>query len=185
MIGIGRNVRRAMFSFAAIASLASGTIPAWALGSTLVTVVNPSTNPALTSSINDPGRVPYQAFVDKTGACSGSFCIFDFPAVDAGHRVVIQHISGIVQFNTTPSDVTVFGSAGTSLAAHSIFFGPINGGSSAFDQPTLFFIDAGQGPQVEVLVGGASFIGGDATQHVSMTGYELDCTAAPCAPIAP
>jgi hypothetical protein len=35
--------------------------PAWALGSTPVTVVNPATMPALTSSVDDPGRIPYQS----------------------------------------------------------------------------------------------------------------------------
>src|SRR5262249_24249767 len=45
-----------------------------------VTVTNPNTNPAITSSIDTPGRAPYQSFNNQEGKCSGNSCIFTFTA---------------------------------------------------------------------------------------------------------
>src|SRR5262245_33852459 len=47
------------------------------------------TNPALTSSVDDPGRIPYQVFTFIQ--CSGNICLQNLPAAPAGKRLVIQH----------------------------------------------------------------------------------------------
>src|SRR5215469_10785283 len=76
---------------------AFGTGTAQAVVATLVEVVNPTSSPVPTSPVNvtDTGRIAYQSTV--TNQCAGpSTCVFFFPAVPAGHRVVVQHISGNV-----------------------------------------------------------------------------------------
>jgi hypothetical protein len=154
--------------------------PAWALGSTPVTVVNPANNPALTSNIDDPGRTPHQSFLDQS--CTGSVCFFSFPAVPADHRLVIQHVSsGELVFNGTPASV------GVSLSGHadnqSGFLAPFAGQLSAFDQPVLYYLDSGEVPSVGVGPSGVTFAG-IAGQFIMLSGYLLDCKVSPCAPIA-
>jgi len=102
-----------------------------------VTVVNPSSRPALASSVDDPGRIAYQSTNDKTGICSGSSCVFQFGPVPAGHRLVAQHISGVADLNTTGQELSVFvalQSAGTeSVSAFQLSFAS-NSPSSSFDR---------------------------------------------------
>src|SRR5215471_8089847 len=66
-----------------------------------VTVMNPSSAPALGSSVDEPGRVPYVSQVALQGQnCSqpqGTNCQFNFSTVPAGHRLVIQSMSGFFQ----------------------------------------------------------------------------------------
>jgi len=173
---------------------AFGTGSAQAVVSTLVSVVNPTTspvptsvvnsnlNPVPTSSVNvtDPGRIAYQSSVSHIGNCSGSACQFFFPTVPAGHRVVVQHVAGQVQFNAVPNsilvDITCCGSLVSEFIAAPIYPGP-----SGFDQPVLFYVDSSNSAIVEILLTGAVFAG---NSFVTLTGYELDCTAAACAPIA-
>ena len=49
--------------------------------STPVKVLNTPAGPALNSSIDDPGRIPFAAVLNIP--CSGTFCSFNFPAVQA------------------------------------------------------------------------------------------------------
>jgi hypothetical protein len=141
-------------------------------------VVNPSTSPALTSRVDDPGRAPYQS----TSSCQGTCGSFSFSAVPSGHRLIIEHVSGQFQFTGTPIslDLELLGPHQELL---SDFFIPFFGFVSAFDQPVLVYLDAGTAPSV--------FLG---SQHsgtltvnlgtVALTGYVVDCTTSPCAPIA-
>jgi hypothetical protein len=128
--------------------------------------------------IDDPGRIPYQSTLPGT---PGPLFQFVFPAVPAGHRLVIQHISGNLHFNAIP----------TSPAAEAIVL--VTGGGSAFaptfarnlanfDQLVQLYVDGGDAAQVTVNPVSAN------TQALSgfltLTGYLLDCTATPCAKIA-
>src|SRR5260370_5648446 len=70
-------------------------------------VVNPATSPALSSSVDDPGRIAYQS-VKAQDCFSTSGCAFSFPVVPPGHRLVIQHVSGELDFNGAPGRVSVF-----------------------------------------------------------------------------
>jgi hypothetical protein len=55
------------------------------------------TRPAYTKNVDEPGRIPYQYAVDfqsGTSACvTNSFCIVPFPAVPAGKRLVVEHLT--------------------------------------------------------------------------------------------
>ena len=64
-----------------------------------VDVANPATNPALTRSVDDPGRIAYQS----EAACLLILdeCSFEFPAVPKNHRLVVQHVSVILSTTAT------------------------------------------------------------------------------------
>lgn len=156
-----------------------------------VNVTNTSAQPVPSVSIDQPGRIAYQSQVSKSdGSCTGaSVCNFDFPNVPAGHRVVIQHISGIVDFVGTPSATWVQLNNGSGMPV-STFFAPMVPliSFSAFDQTVQTYFDPAVSAgiiEVQVnLVGGATFPGGGPAEIITLSGYELDCTVAPCAPIA-
>jgi hypothetical protein len=139
------------------------------------------------SNIEDTGRIAYQSTVNNVGKCSGTSCLFSFPAVPANHRVVVQHIGGILDFNTVPTNIAVFVQGGAA-GFLTEFFAPIPTAFlfTAFDQPILFYVDALQSPQVQVfIIGNSTAFAGDSTsQFVTLMGYELDCSVSPCSPIA-
>lgn len=163
--------------------------------STPVTVMNPSSAPAIGSSIDEPGRAPYVSSVLDLGtACGLGFeCDFSFPAVPAGHRLVIQELSGFIQFNYTPGVfVQVFLSAtGASSSegqflVNSLTFGSASFGGSiaSFTQPFHAYFDSGQTPVVSVQARNGTFPNDNSTEVATLKGYLIDCSAAPCAPIA-
>jgi hypothetical protein len=155
--------------------------------STPVTVVNPAATPALSSDVDNPGRTPYQVVKGPEEGC-GRFvnCTYDFPVVPAGHRLIIQHVSG--SLFTTPSTldnvmVTLsFRPIPTTTGLASIwFFAPVKGGHAIFDQPVLFYVESGSSAQVEVSTnfdGITADFGG-----VTLIGYMIDCANISCAPI--
>ena len=55
---------------------------------------------------------------------------------------------------------------------------------TTFDQPVLFYVDSGDHVTVEVFIGENAFAGESTSQFVTLTGYEVDCVVATCAPIA-
>jgi hypothetical protein len=150
-----------------------------------VTVDNPATMPAFTSSVDDPGRIAYQSKVRPTltDCGGGSECTFNFSKVPNGKRLVIQHVSGVLQFDGTPS-VSIF-LVNNDHTASSTFFAPSVNKLSVFDQQVLVFFDAGATPSVLAAADGANFLPAVVTQVMTLTGYMLDCNASPCAPIAP
>jgi hypothetical protein len=56
-----------------------------------VVVDNPAKDPALTRSVDDPGRIAYQS--TTTCVLNDTICSFDFPPVPKNHRLVVQHVS--------------------------------------------------------------------------------------------
>lgn len=82
-----------------------------------VDVLNPATNPALTRSVDDPGRIAYQSTV----ACvtDQNTCAFHFSAVPKNHRLVVQHVSVVLAFlaDTTGAEVVLEGGANGALSA--------------------------------------------------------------------
>src|SRR5262249_15215637 len=72
------------------------------------TVVNPANMPALTSSIDERGRVAYQSTIRQTCDPTTHFCTFTFPQVPSGHRLVINHISGDVSYQSNATHTIAF-----------------------------------------------------------------------------
>ena len=179
--------RCAVATLAALASLALLAAPIQrALAdkpATPVIVVNPQPVTVDNPATSDPGRAAYQSEVNQF--CGGEFlCTVSFPVVPPGHRLVIQHVSGYLSFSTPPNAVVVYfvsPAMGGRISFYS-FFAPFVGGLSVFDQAVLRYVDAGDAPSLNIVADGALFGGGG--EGVILTGYLLDCTAAPCAPIA-
>jgi len=153
-----------------------------------VHIVNTSSSPALTSSLDDPGRHPYQATVSRPSCqatSGGENCGFLFPLIPLNRRLVVEHVSGIFSFTAVPT--ILYAGVGSPVAAN---FFPIPqatvappGALTSFDQATkLYFDTTTLSPLVSLaFLGTANLQGGS----VTLTGYLLDCAAAPCAPIAP
>jgi hypothetical protein len=153
-----------------------------------VKITNTGTQPVLNSSIDDPGRIPFQQQIAlNNGECSGAAtCLFTFRSVPAGHRLVVQHISGLVSYSGTPFSIIISLYTPNSGVPLSAFFAPLTGPDTsltAFDQPVLAYIDpplvSGAFFGVRVDLGPGRVTSGG--QVMTMSGYMLDCTAAPCA----
>jgi hypothetical protein len=139
----------------------------------LVDVANTAGNPALTSRIDDPGRIPYQAIKHCLNNCNP----VTFGPVLANHRLVVEHISAISEFaGLVPSfyvhvDI-VGGSSVSTFLGNSL-------GVSFFDQPVHFYVDQNQSFTVDQVAG---FVITQST--ITVTGYLLDCNVAPCSAVA-
>jgi hypothetical protein len=165
--------------FAAVAGLVMLTVPperAFAQRpSAPVKIENPASSPALTSSVDDPGRTAYQSYRQNNN-CGGFICeIASFAQVPKGHRLVIQRISGLASSEVS-SDLLFTLSEGFGLAGFARFFSPSSAGGF-FNEPVLLYLDAEAFPVVTVRGTAVQ------TMDVTVTGYLLDCTISTCAPI--
>jgi len=120
--------------------------------------------------------IPYSSFQ----SVSPSETVIAFPAVPAGHRLVIQHVGANLDFQSwVNNQVEVYVNAG---AGFSSFLPQFSTSLVRFDQPVQLYVNAGAAPQVIVLADSGftrvSF------GEITLIGYLLDCTAAPCAQIA-
>ena len=145
-----------------------------------VIVVNPATEPALTRSVDDPGRIAYQS----TAECilDSNACSFDFPAAPKNHRLVVQHVSSslaVAAGGARGARVTLDGGANDALS--SFIAPPSFLGEILFDQPILQYFDAGSVP----VLGATADIMLDSNSSATISGYLLDCATTPCAAIAP
>ena len=140
-----------------------------------VNISNPAAAPLLFLNVNDPGRIPYQSN-QVVNSCTGIPCLVYFTAVPSNQRLVVQHLSG-VENGIAPGPTSVLvslvtGSIGNIVISN--FFAPVNGTQAAFDQPLAGYLDAGQVPQAHLGQLGS-------VVNLTLTGYLIDCSAAPCA----
>jgi hypothetical protein len=149
-------------------------------------VTNLATAPVLTSSIDDPGRIAYQSHVELLTCNNNPNCTATFPNVPAGHRLVVQHVSGQANFVNAPPqnfvevDVGNPNVASSGIHALAAFLGPLIGVNvTIFSQLILAYFDAGATPTVSLHTGVTINDFG-----VTLAGYLLDCTVNQCAPIA-
>jgi hypothetical protein len=134
--------------------------------------------------IDQPGRIPYQA-TQVARTIYDYVVTFTFNAVPAGHRLVIQQVSAQISMCCiVPSDVRLLALVSTP-GFHDVYSfapAPFIGGSDegSFAQPLQFYFDEAEQPMVQLTSPTTKFryVG------VTLVGYELDCTVAPCAPIA-
>jgi hypothetical protein len=134
-----------------------------------------------TVNVDEPGRIPYQTAA--LGHCYGTVCHATFEAIPAGHRLVIQHVSGNVStLDPVPDGTRVLLSMTNTVQFMSVPVSPFIPGVSVggFDQPVEFYVDGGQTPTVQANIGVSAMD----TFTPSLIGYELDCAKVSCAPIA-
>ena len=156
-----------------------------------VKVVNTTSAPAIASSMDDHGRIPYWSVVfggtpfGGGTSCSGqNACQFIFGPVPSGHRLVIEHTSGALDLSGLVSELIVQLRQPNPTTAnqdtYSSFDAPTTTGY--FDMPTLGYLDSQQSVDVDVFLRGGGTFG--VNSRLVLAGYLLDCTAAPCAAIA-
>ena len=128
---------------------------------------------ALIKNIDEKGRNPYQ----QSGAtdCTGlGLCDLAFPAVPAGKRLVVEHVSG--NFNPNPGAAmnaiflegaggfAVFSFPGSSMATPQLV---------AVNQPVLAYFESGQTPFIRVAWNSTANTG---AFSAVITGYLVDLT---------
>ena len=92
----------------------------------------------VTSSVDDAGRTPYESNVNCSPVSGGISCQANFSAVPQGQRLVIQHISGGLAFDSDPKLVQV-STKGSPNQGISAFFvsSLVSTSNSLFDQAVL------------------------------------------------
>jgi hypothetical protein len=161
-----------------VAATQNGTWNVGISGTPNVNVTNPATAPVLFLNVNDPGRIPYQSTMLVTN-CPAGECIATFSAVPSGHRLVIQHISGVeTGTSALPTQPVLLLNQIFPLSGFLASSTSNSGTNAYFDQSVLFYFDTQQAPVVITGFG----LGVQVT--VTLTGYMLDCTIAPCAAVA-
>jgi len=128
-------------------------------------------------NVDDPGRIAYE---NEQGLGAGQDLVV-FPKVPAGHRLVIQHVSAELRFQSfVSSQVQVLVSGGGQASSN--FLAPFSKSLAGFDQLVQLYVDAGEAPAVQIVAdAGLTQV---SSGFLTLTGYLLDCTAAPCAAIA-
>lgn len=127
--------------------------------------------------VDDPGRIAYQS--EQSVGPSG---IFIFPKVPAGHRLVIQHVSAEVNFQSDVNGlVQVLVAVAGNSEGSSNFLAPFSLNLTLFDQLVQLYADGGATPNVQFVADGGLPV---SSGSVTLMGYLLDCTAAQCATIA-
>jgi hypothetical protein len=154
-----------------------------------VKVTNPSlmvevanADPVPVALVGQAARTPYS--FDDVGECNTLFCFFEFPAVPAGKRLVILHVSGIarVQAPTAFDQAELISSnTETNSGARNYFamtqIGQAGSGVLAdtygFNAPVLAFVKAGQAPRAE-MVTRVAMPPGFVFSQVTISGYLED-----------
>jgi hypothetical protein len=149
----------------------------------LVQVSNPATSPVLNSRIDDPGRIPYQ----NVAQCQNTnFCSLAPQPVPANHRLVVEHVSA--QFESASA------TAGQCDFSVSVVLGPLQAYGSFLMPPSVFVPNSnisGSNQSIRVSVDPNELFLFECRANTTLqaaflgvSGYLLDCNAAPCAAIA-
>jgi hypothetical protein len=150
--------------FAVLAAVISGFAAAPAIAALV--------KAALVKNVDERGRVPYIAEI----VCSSlaAICSANIPAVSSGKRLVIEHVSGLIQINPAGRvrivRLTYNGGANNLAFLHA---SPSNSVDPLFviSEPVVVYIEAGQSAFFE-------FDGsvGPTSASVILSGYLVDLT---------
>ena len=141
--------------------------------------------PAYTKNVDEPGRQPYEYYIEfgVSSGCSfncsnfvsfGSVILFDGPEVPAGKRLVIQHLSGRLP-NNSGTNVSVALQQSQVLSLQLVkwaFFGPFFAQFSmvGFHGEAFATYGPGERPHFNVVLPDQNnFIG-----YVNISGYLID-----------
>ncbi len=152
---------------------------------------------ALVSSIDTPGREPYQRWLYTTACTAGaSGCSVAGSAVATGKRVAITNVSGAFDVGSQADQVlTVFLEHGsvtspgipanvppvyllTSYQGTNTF---LNADEFVVNAPVLAYFDANDFPIIEVVLGASNITG--RPMSFAISGYVVDCSVGPCAAV--
>ncbi len=140
--------------------------------------------PAYTRNVDDPGRQPYDTYIEFTKFGCVVNCInflnsnpiyaFDGPVVPTGKRLVIKHVSGRLP-NTSTAGISVALQSSRSASLENVkwsFFGPFFDSFSmaGFSAETFATYGPGERPHFNVLLPTVNA----STGYVSISGYLID-----------
>jgi hypothetical protein len=142
---------------------------------------------ALVSNVDDPGRIPYRVVESFSQQDCEFGCQGGAPLVPAGKRLVITNVSGDLS-TTVPGGTWISLTIGQFFSHHAsvpmISSGSTQGTNFfGFNQQVLIVIDPGDGLNAIVFNGGGA--GHITSAVITLSGYLLDCTTAPCAALNP
>lgn len=127
---------------------------------------------ALVQELYGPGRTPYQSnqlYNPSAQICPNQFyCQIAFPAVPAGKRLVVTHVSATYSMTTGAVEAIV--SLGKNLFDTMDLPAPVNVGGNRYvaSSPVTFYFEPGDTPYV--FITGSSVITNN-TGHASVIGY--------------
>lgn len=153
-------------------SVSVTSLPAVQLsGTPTVNVATQSGAPLMVVNLSDRGRTPYQSILPD---CASGSC--QFPPVPAGYRLVVESISVLATFSQSISffpNAVLIGSSGIVL---NFPLSPGQQNTASAVRSLIAYFDSGDQPTVTVIP--------QTTPTVTLSGYLIDCTTAPCAAIA-
>ncbi len=133
---------------------------------------------ALVKSVDEPGRVPYQASQSSFSNC-GVYGLANFPTVPAGKRLVITFVSGIFDFSANSFVLAQLYTSPSAVDCGALLSGPnivqpfsLQGNEAQYSTSIQFYVDEGNTP---VIRAGASsaFL---STMNFTIVGYLVDKT---------
>ena len=163
-----------------------------AVVATLVQVANTTSSPAITSGMDNPGRVPFQFSVEFPAlGPSLAYTFEDGPPT--GHRLVIERVSVsakpttastlsvVMQVKSNTATRVTSSSTNSNDAYISMTANAASPNGYSFDRSVLVFLD----PGYKVFLTPQVSSGNLGAVTFTLSGYMLDCTAAPCSAVQP
>lgn len=149
--------------------------------------------PVFTENVDEPGRVPYQSFLQATrgagSACGVNYCNFSLPVVPANKRLVITNISFTISLEAAAVvqnlRLAVLDSSFNTLSQFMVPFNPnaypadsISSGNPrryVGNEQLKLYVEAGQTPSISFHTTGGALNTGWPNQFL-VTGYLVDLT---------
>jgi hypothetical protein len=130
---------------------------------------------ALVKDVDALGRTPYQQtiiFAQSATYCSNFVCTVIFPAVPAGYRLVVTHISAQYRLSTGGTLASVAVAVDGSVFGPQLLVATTPIGLSVYvaSSPVTFFVEAGHSPSLS-LVGQFVLADGSNTAQATVIGY--------------
>ena len=153
-----------------------------------VQVSNSAAAPVPVADVARQARIPYMSSVYHNDCAAGhNACFFQFATPPAGTRLVAENLSGYFMIDPGAAEpVTGYIETGApSFQLFAAFIAPLGGHDvgnlqlAAFNQPTRFYVDAGQA--VFSFVTSTWVTGGPGT--VVLSGYLENCAVTGCPPV--
>jgi len=108
-----------------------------------------SASPTAVVDVDNPDRAVYQEFAGVASCQSYNWCQVGFPAVPAGKRLVVDHISCIATASKVEPKANYVVSLSGNLAPN-WFFADVRGTRIVVDKSTHWIVEAGATPSLAI-----------------------------------
>ena len=184
------KTKRFLITSAALAGMGLVGSLSWHKGSqakgaysTPVQVMNTSASSVPNLDTEKLARIPYESTATASNCPSFAVgaCFFNFAAVPAGYRLVVENLSGYFQISSAATAPLTGYIETNAFKIKTGFTAPIGqtdlGGhpQCAFDNPTRFYVDPGEG-----VFGVASSNWSNGNSEMVLSGYLESCAVTGC-----